>query len=209
MKHLITFLLALTVLSCSKDSAPINRASVAGLTADDIQYHVNYLASDQLEGRLSGTPGGDLAANYIAAEFKRFNLQPLGEPASYFQKFDFIGDMELGPQNHLRLTNANGDTTWKLGVDFIPAGFSGTGNLELDSDVAFAGYGISATEKGYDDYANLEVSGKAVLIMRYSPGLNDPHSGFAKFEGMRFKATTAREHGAAALLVATDRKSVV
>lgn len=207
MKHLITFLLALTVLSCSKDSAPINRASVAGLTADDIQYHVNYLASDQLEGRLSGTPGGDLAANYIAAEFKRFNLQPLGEPASYFQKFDFIGDMELGPQNHLRLTNANGDTTWKLGVDFIPAGFSGTGNLELDSEVAFAGYGISATEKGYDDYANLEVSGKAVLIMRYSPGLNDPHSGFAKFEGMRFKATTAREHGAAALLVATGSLS--
>ncbi|MDZ7267995.1 MAG: M28 family peptidase [candidate division KSB1 bacterium] len=198
--------LGLMAVGCQQ-SPPLNRNSAAALQAADVQYHVNYLASDQLEGRLSGTAGGDLAANYIAAEFKRFQLEPAGGQSSYFQKFDFIGDLELGPNNLLRGTRGAADTTWKVGVDFMPAGFSATDTLALDSALVFAGYGISASEHGYDDYAGVAAAGKVVLIMRFSPGLNDPHSPFAKFEELRHKATTARQQGAAALLVTTGSLS--
>ncbi|MCK6558961.1 M20/M25/M40 family metallo-hydrolase [candidate division KSB1 bacterium] len=207
-KTLVVVLAALSLAAAGcQEAPPLNRASAVDLQAADVQYHVNYLASDQLEGRLSGTAGGDLAANYIAAEFKRFKLEPAGDQGSYFQKFDFIGDLELGPHNLLRFTRGAADTTWKVGVDFMPAGFSATDTLALDSAIVFAGYGITAKEHGYDDYAGVAAAGKVVLIMRFSPGLNDPHSPFAKFEGLRHKATTAREQGAAALLVTTGSLS--
>jgi hypothetical protein len=191
-------------LFCACEEAshfPINRASTPELSADDIQYHVNYLASDALEGRLSGTPGCEKAAGYIAAEFKRFGLQPLGDNNDYEQEFDFVGDVKLGPNNHLTFQRSGGDTMLALETDFIPAGFSASDSVS--GEVVFAGYGIATGEQNYDDYAGIEVSGKIVMALRYSPASNNPHASFAKFEPVRYKALQARQRGAKALLVVT------
>lgn len=189
--------------SC-KESIPLNKQSTAGLTAADVQYHVNYLASDRLEGRQSGTPGCEAAAQYLAAEFKRFGLKPLGDGVSFFQRFEFTGGVELGQNNQLTMRRGAADTTWKVGVDFMPVGFSLSANLDVAESVAFAGYGISAKTADYDDYEGLETKGRVVLALRYSPEKDNPHSSFAEFEPLRYKALQAREHGAAALLLVTD-----
>lgn len=178
---------------------PVNRASTPELSASDIQYHVNYLASDSLEGRLAGTPGSEKAAGYIAAEFTRLGLQPLGDDNSYKQKFDFVGDVKLGSHNQLTFLRNGDDTTLAVNTDFIPAGFSASASVS--GEVVFAGYGIAAGGQNYDDYAGIEASGKIVMAMQYSPASNDPHTSFAKFEPVRYKALQARQNGAKALLV--------
>jgi hypothetical protein len=201
MSKLISLSLIWGLIYACGDSphSAFNRASAPELTASDVQYHVNYLASDSLEGRLSGTPGAEAAATYIAAEFKRFGLRPLGDNKSYNQSFDFVGDISLGQHNRLTLRRGQRDTTLMINKDFIPAGFSSSDSVT--GEVIFAGYGISATEQNYDDYAGIEVNGKIVLALRYSPTSHDPHQNFAKFEPMRYKALQARQHGARALLV--------
>ena len=184
---------------------PINRASSPELTANDIQYHVNYLASDSLEGRLSGTPGNEKAAGYIAAEFKRFGLQPLGDSGAFTQKFDFVGGINLGANNFLTFQRSGRDTALTLQKDFIPVASSASDSVS--GDVVFVGYGISAEKLNYDDYAKVDVNGKIALALRYSPGANDPHSSFGEYEPIRYKALQARQHGAKALLVIADADS--
>jgi len=192
--------------ACSEPSRfPINRASSPELAANDIQYHVNYLASDSLEGRLSGTPGNEKAAGYIAEEFKRFGLQPLGDSGAFTQKFDFVGGINLGAKNFLTFHRQSRDTTLALNADFIPAASSASDSLS--GDVIFVGYGISAEKLQYDDYANVEVNGRIALALRYSPAVNDPHSNFGEYEPIRYKALQARQHGAKALLVIADADS--
>jgi Zn-dependent M28 family amino/carboxypeptidase len=192
--------LVLLIWACAEPSRlPQNQKSTPELTASDIQYHVNYLASDSLEGRLAGTPGCEKAANYLAAEFARFGLQPLADNNGYEQKFDFVGAVQLGDKNRLTLQRAGRDTTLLVNTDFIPAGFSASDSAS--GEVVFAGYGISADKLNYDDYANIEVKGKIVLALRYSPASNNPHASFAEFEPIRYKALQARQRGAKALLI--------
>jgi len=186
--------------ACTEPSRfPQNKNSTAELAANDIHYHVNYLASDSLEGRLSGTEGCEKAAAYIEAEFARFGLQPLGDNNGYEQKFDFIGEVTLGAKNRITLQRGGRDTTLAIHRDFIPAGFSASDSVS--GEVVFAGYGIAAAKLNYDDYAGIEARGKIVLALRYSPASNNPHASFAEFEPMRYKALQARQHGAKALLV--------
>jgi acetylornithine deacetylase/succinyl-diaminopimelate desuccinylase-like protein len=204
-KILFCFFVAL-LSACEEPSRfPLNRASSPELTANDIQYHVNYLASDSLEGRLSGTPGNEKAAAYIAEEFKRFGLQPFGDNAGFAQKFDFIGGVNLGASNFLTLQRGGRDTSLALHTDFIPAGASASDSVS--GEVVFVGYGISAEKLNYDDYAGVEVNGKIALALRYSPASNNPHSNFGEYEPIRYKALQARQHGAKALLVIADADS--
>jgi len=208
LKRILFCGLVALLSACEKPSRfPINRASTPELTANDIQYHVNYLASDSLEGRLSGTPGNEKAAGYIAEEFKRFGLQPLGDNASFAQKFDFIGGVNLGTNNLLTLQRGGRDTSLTLHTDFIPAGASASDSVS--GEMVFVGYGISAEKLNYDDYAGLEVNGKIVLALRYSPASNNPHASFAEYEPLRYKALQARQHGAKALLVIANTDSAM
>jgi hypothetical protein len=207
LKRIFFFGLAALLSSCETPVRfPINRASSPDLAARDVQYHVNYLASDSLEGRLSGTPGNEKAAGYIAAEFARYGLQPLGEKNGYEQRFDFVGGVNLGPNNRLTLQRAGRDTALALNIDFIPAGFSASDSV--NGEIVFAGYGISAEKINYDDYADLDVSGKIVMALRDSPASNNPHASFAEYEPLRYKALQARQHGAKALLIVTNADSL-
>jgi aminopeptidase YwaD len=172
------------------------------ITVDDIRLHVGFLTSDDLEGRMSGSPGNVQAAQYGARLFAAWGLKPLGDNGSWFQNFEFVASVKAGPSNALAITRGDGKAlSLAMDADFRPLGFS------LDSSVTapvvFAGYGISAPDQSYDDYAGLDVTGKVVIVMRYTPEGSDPHSSFARFAPLREKTRTAREKGAAALLVIT------
>lgn len=170
------------------------------ITAGELQAHVKYLASDELEGRGSGSEGNRKAAQYIAKAFAEYGLKPAGTNGTYFQEFEFVSSVKLGSANSVTIART-GKAPMRLKVeeDFRPFGFSS--NSSVSAPAVFAGYGITAPDLKYDDYEGLDVSGKVVIVLRYGPDGNDMHSEFYRFTSLRHKARYAREKGAAALII--------
>lgn len=182
------------------------------ITVPDLRAEVNYLASDELEGRLTGTKGTQLAANYIADYFKRIGLKPLGENKDYFQEFPFIsGTKIIADQNRFELVKGDTETMkFNVNQDFLPLAF--TANKEVEGQVVFAGYGLTVSGnegKGYDSYAGIDVKDKIVLVLHHVPEKVDMkrHLELTRYSGLRYKAIQARERGAKALLVVIGPKS--
>jgi len=171
------------------------------VSAEEIISHIRYLASDDLKGRMSGTPGAEMAAKYISSQFKNAGLKALGDNDSYYQKFSFTKGVELGVYNSLEIVSDKTKTVFKSGKDFNTLSFSSSG--EVDGKLVFAGYGISAPELEYDDYQGLDVRDKVVLVLRYTPEGYDAQSPFYNFAALRYKALNAREKGAKAIIFVT------
>lgn len=164
---------------------------------------VKYLASPALQGRGNGSPELDKAADYIAAEFKKAGLAPAGENKGFFQAFEVTTGAEIGQHN---LLTVNG-TTLKIDADFVPIAFSDTSQFE--GPLVFAGYGITAPEYNYDDYAGIDATGKIVVVFGHEPQELDPKSVFAGTEFTVYasyvnKAINARMHGAKGIVFITD-----
>lgn len=163
------------------------------ITIEELQAHIKYLASDELEGRLAGSEGGKLAAEYIKSEFEKYGLLPFYE-GSFFQPFEFVQTIELGVNNSLTLSYNNSEVTPSLDADYVTTAFSGSGTIS--GTLAFAGYGISSSKLEYDDFEGLDLNGKIVLIMRYNPEHDSVMSEFDRFSSLRVKASAARDNGA-------------
>ena len=173
------------------------------ITAAELSDHVAFLASDALGGRFTGSPGIAEAEKYIADLFAGLGLSPLPGEDDYFLEFN-LRTMAYDPRR--TLLEVDGDR-YVLGEDFKPFSFSSEGSVE--AEIIFAGYGITAPEYDYDDYADLDVRGKIVLIMRHEP---DETGNTGRFAGKRHtrhayfraKAVNAAAHGAAGMLLYTD-----
>ena len=173
---------------------------VAAQQPDRIQRDVKYLASDDLEGRLTGSKGATEAAHYVAKEFSRLGLKPLiakanGTDNRYLQQFPYVAGVSLGKNNSFVF----GKETLAVGTDWLPLGFSSSANAA--GDVVFAGYGITSSELSYNDYAAVNATGKIVIALQGTPDGDNPHGRFAQFEGVRWKAVAARNAGAKALII--------
>lgn len=162
---------------------------------------VYWLADSARQGRGVGTAGLDSSAAYLTRELRRLGLRPGGDSGSYAQTFEVTtGAFAIEPS-----WLEAGGRRYRLGDIFQPMGFSTNGTLT--APVVFVGYGITAPEYGYDDYAGIDVHDKLVLMFTNEPGELDSTS---KFDGtvntpyaqVRTKAITAREHGALGMLVA-------
>jgi len=170
------------------------------ITRAELYEHVKYLASDALEGRRAGSKGAELAVQYIAKEFASYGLVPRGDNGTFFQKFEFISGVKLGPANTVSIKR-NGTTALELNKDFRPLGFSSSESFE--GEVVFAGYGISLTNKSYDDYEGIDVKEKIVLLLRNSPPSDSTKDFSAIVASLRYKANKAKELGAKAILFVT------
>lgn len=190
-------LIVFAFVSTSFSQAPINPE----ITAEEIQYHINYLASEELEGRMTGTPEVYKAAIYLQNEFDRYGLYPFFDQ-SFLQEFPFIAGIELGKNIRLAIKSDKINKELKVKTDFIPLSF--TDNLSISGSLVFAGYGISATDLSYDDYDGLDVKNKIVVVLRDHPDKKNPHSQFEKYSSLRFKTTTAREKGASGIIFIND-----
>jgi hypothetical protein len=178
-------------------------------TVDPHRYleDVKYLASPQFKGRASGSPELEKAGHYIASQFHSFGLQPI-DGKSYLQAFHVTTNARLGPANQFAYTLNGQATELKFKDEFIPFIFSS--RAHLTGGVVFAGYGITAPEYGYDDYAGIDVKGKIVLILRHEPQEFDEKS---VFEGKVYtehaqffsKASNAKAHLAAGVILINDR----
>jgi hypothetical protein len=168
---------------------------------------VQTLAAPEMEGRATGSPGMQRAARFIAGEFERAGLEPRGDAGSYFQVFDVVTGIRLGDGNRLRLIGIDGGREYGIGQDFTPFSFSDSGRMQ--GAVVFAGYGITAPELSYDDYAGVDAAGKVVLLLSGEPRERDPDSPFRRPEAyryteVRYKVLNAREHGAGAVILVTN-----
>lgn len=184
------------------------------ITPDDLRAQVHYLASDELEGRMTGSRGTQMAAHFIAGYFNEIGLKPLGDKGSYFQEFPFVsGSRYIPEQNSLHLIKEGKGTetvSFEVEKDFLPLAFSANGKVE--GQVVFAGYGLSVSgneRNRYDSYAGIDVKDKIVLVLHHVPEKVDMkrHLELSRHAGLRYKAMLARERGAKALLIVQGPKS--
>jgi hypothetical protein len=181
--------------------------AAAGMSSRRFHDNVKKLASAEMKGRYTGSPEGEKAADWIAEQFRRAGLQPLftgsdGKP-SWFSAFPVTTSAKLGTRNHFR----HGGEELKFGRDFTTLNFSSNGNVE--APLVFAGYGITAPEYGYDDYAGVEAKGRIVVVLRHEPQEFDESSVFAGRQFTRHamldaKAINAKMHGAVALVLVNN-----
>ncbi|MBU6320683.1 MAG: M28 family peptidase [Alphaproteobacteria bacterium] len=187
--------------------APALPVTVPGVSEADLKRHVEALASPAMEGRLTGAPGGDLAARYVASAFSALGLEPAGDNGTYLQSFGFTAGVSLGPDNSLTVTAGGSRVDGRADADWRPLSFSRLGKADR-AGVVFAGYGIAAPKDGeneeYDSYAHLDVSGKWVLVWRGAPNAVDSKTRIhlSRFSELRYKAATARAKGAAGVIFA-------
>jgi hypothetical protein len=168
---------------------------------------VRFLASKELKGRGTGTPELEKAAAFIAGKFKEFGLRPI-DHAGYLQAFEVTTNARLGSGNRFHYSVEGKNTNLHTNDDFVPFNFSASG--KLTGPVVFAGYGITAPEYNYDDYAGLDVKGKIVLILRHEPQEYDEKSVFSgkiytQHSQFSSKASNAKMHGAAGVILIADR----
>ena len=193
--------LALAFAAVAPAQEPVPAPSLG--KADAVRYldTDKTLASPEMEGRGAGTKGIDRAAHLLAQRYQSLGLAPAGTQG-FFQPFTVTTGAELVSGNDLQEDVGGKKKILKLNEDFVPFSFSSSG--QAAADVVFAGYGASAAEFGYDDYAGLDVQGKVVVLLRYEPtgfAAKGGHQGLTQHASLITKAINARNHGAKAVVV--------
>lgn len=202
------------------EAAPAGRpgfAQTAGeIRVEDLRQHVDYLASDALQGRLTGTPGEREATAYVAEAFRAFGLEPAGDDGTYFQSFGFTAGVDLGPDNQLTLTQGDKTETLAVDKDWRPISFSRNGPIGAGG-IVFAGYGMevpaanakSPEDTEYSAYFHLDVKGKWVMVLRFSPenAPKEQREKLQRFAHLRHKAMVARRKFAQGIIFVTGPNS--
>ncbi|MCH9688707.1 MAG: M28 family peptidase [Deltaproteobacteria bacterium] len=197
----------------AEDADPL-QAAVDGIRAEDIANHVRVLASDAFEGRFPGSAGEAKTVAYISAHFARHGLEPAVD-GSYLQSVPLVS-VTLADQTTAQLTGADGQArALRVPEDIVIGSASPRARVELaDAEVVFVGHGIVAPEFGWDDYAQIDVRGKVVLVVPGDPGPARDDATF--FEGRALtlygtrshKAEQAAQRGAVGLLTLHDDDGV-
>ena len=202
-------------LSFAAISLLVATPSAQTSTASRTKAHVQALASEKFEGRLTGSAGEKLAADYLIAELKRIGAKPLPGTTDFRMPFTFTaGSKDGGSKITIRRQPQEGvaSTDWNFdgNANIQALSFSDTG--QATGTIVFAGYGLVVPEAqnfGYDSYAGLDVKDKIVVVLRYFPEDADQKTRaiLARYADLRYKAQAARQRGAKGMLVVTGPRS--
>jgi Zn-dependent M28 family amino/carboxypeptidase len=144
------------------------------IDAEQIRAHVKYLSNDELEGRGMNQKGGDLAADYIAAQFKSYGLKPAGDNGTYFQSVQMVSVKTLPDTTFTLVPSTGAPVALQLADDIVTSNESQTESADIDAPIVFIGYGITAPEYRWDDYKGYDLKGKVALVFVNEPISNDP-----------------------------------
>ncbi|MHB1022582.1 MAG: M28 family peptidase [Acidobacteriaceae bacterium] len=161
-----------TVASTNMPSAL--KAAEASIDPEKIRAHVRFLSDDLLEGRGTGTRGGDIAAKYIATQFALDGLKPGGDNGTYLQHIDFVGINTIGKKTTFDLAPDHGaPMVLRYADDYVTTNQTHTATADVDAPIVFVGYGIDAPEYKWNDYAGVDVRGKVLLVIVSEPPSKD------------------------------------
>lgn len=196
-KRFFSVITAALILSLAATGASTITPADSQRYLDDIKA----LTTPAMEGRGDGTKGLTRAEHLIEKRFASLGLKPAGTH-SYLQSFTVITGARLKSNNHFTVHSGKLKTELKVNQDFVPFSFSASG--PADAPVVFAGYGASADEFQYDDYAGLDVKDKIVVVLRYEPAgfaAKSGNQGLTQHSQLITKAINARNHGAKAIVL--------
>jgi hypothetical protein len=201
-KYLISVLLFLLFVHVySQDQEKAILTTFHSISSHDLLDYAAELSSEKYKGRLSGSPGYEAAANWVADQLKNSGVKPGMSDGTYFQWFPNSYSDVLTPGSITLLDgNNNQQKEYNFPDDYFPGSNSASGTVS--GEVVYVGFGISAPELNYDDYKNVDVKGKIVLMQTGVP-YNGKDSLLLKWETYsyhRYKFQRARELGAAGLL---------
>lgn len=199
--------LVLTLLLAGAANAQLRTRLADGLdtiTTTRLKADLTFLASDSLQGRLSLERGSEVAIAWIASEFAKAGLQPLAG-GTFLQQVP-LREYRVDRRETGVTISVHGRTQT---FHYPDAAGSFPTDVEVSAPVVFAGFGITAPELHYDDYAGIDAAGKIVLIFDHEPQENDPKSifngrGNTRYAGLFVKVSNAQAHGAKAVLIAAE-----
>ncbi|HKF21762.1 MAG TPA: M28 family peptidase [Candidatus Angelobacter sp.] len=155
---------------------PAAERAMNAIDAEKIRATVKYLSDDALEGRGTGQKGGDKAADWMAAQFKKYGLAPAGDHGTYFQNVSFYGVTTDQQRTRLAFVSKSGsETVQKFADDYVATDQTHSEKSEIDAPIVFVGYGINAPEYNWDDYKGVDLKGKALLMLVNEPPSDDPN----------------------------------
>jgi Zn-dependent M28 family amino/carboxypeptidase len=213
-KSAIVLILSLTVALSGKVVSQ-QRGTTPGINEATLRAHIKFLSDDLLEGRGTGARGGELAAKYIAAQLEALGVQGAGENGSYFQPVSLVG-VKADPATTLNVSGGNGTESFKFADEFVVFTGAQTEHVDVDTDLVFVGYGISAPEQRWNDYKGdpSDYRGKILVML-----VNDPPATAAEPNLFGAKALTyygrwtykyeeaARRGAAGVILLHTDQSA--
>jgi len=189
---LATFFCAAPALLGSDELKERLQPALEAITPDGLLAHIKVLASDEFEGRAPGSKGEDLSIKYITDEFKKIGLKPGNPDGTYTQEVPLAGI-----KSEPRMSFVIGDKTMELKYpdDFVASSARLQPEIEIEkSDLVFVGYGVVASEYGWDDFKNVDVRGKTLLMLIGDPPVLDPKDP-SKLDGKMFKGKAMTYYG--------------
>src|SRR6266545_7076995 len=146
------------------------RSANASLSEHAIRAHIKFLSSDLLEGRGTGARGGEIAANYIAAQMEGLGLKGAGANGSFFQPVSLVG-VKADPNTKLIISGRNGKESFKFADDYVALTGAQIDDVDVDADLVFVGYGINAPEQRWNDYKGEPADYRDKILVIF---VNDP-----------------------------------
>ena len=189
----VAILLSGTLSSLAADElAERLQPALEAITPDGLLAHIKVLASDEFEGRAPGTKGEELSVKYITDQFKQVGLKPGNPDGTYTQEVPLAG---IKSEPNMSFTIGDKTIDLKYPDDFVASSARLEPEIKIDnSDVVFVGYGIVAPEYGWDDYKDVDVRGKTILMLINDPPIPDPKDS-SKLDDKMFKGKAMTYYG--------------
>jgi hypothetical protein len=175
------------------------KQAVNGVSPEAIKAHMTFLSDDLLAGRRPGKPGFAIAARYMAAQFASLGLQPGGDNKTFLQAVPLRSGVVAEAQSAFRVTHSGQEQPLIYATDFVLLPNMGQAQSQVTAPVIFVGYGVSAPELNYDDYAGQDVRGKIVMCIAGAPA-KFPNNEKAYFSSAQTKNSTAAQKGAVGVI---------
>jgi Peptidase family M28 len=197
--RLLSACLLLTIARLATADAP-NREPWALVRAEAIRSHVEFLASDLLEGRAAASRGHDIAAAYVASHFRQCGLKPAGDDETFYQAVPLLEATPVLPGSSVELLIDGKTQQFEYSTDYLPSADFTSVSSTLSAPLVFAGYGVQAPELGHDDLADVDLNGRIAVVFTGAPA-KFPHDERAYYSWTNGKFATLIDRGAVGALL--------
>ncbi|HLM53165.1 MAG TPA: M28 family peptidase [Pseudoxanthomonas sp.] len=206
---LFLFVFLIATAACRRTGEdPVAAASADAASAEAaarIEADVRYLASDELEGRQTGAPGYDLAAEHVAARYAEFGLEPAGDDGTYFQRVPLLRATRGMEGSRFEIERDGRTTVLKPGKHYLSGLNYRTATHSLRAQAVFVGHGVSAPDLDYDDFAGVDLEGRIAIVLSGAPSRFD-NDRRAFYSNGTHKMRTLAEKGAIGVVMLNSRE---